>query len=333
VDLSRLLRLLPGQPTELRWPWLAALLAALLVGLVVWWASERAARQPIPVSDTERLRRLPRFRTLVRRRRALAALHSLGALTAVAGCLLLAARPASVSAAPADQPSLDLVVCLDVSPSMLPLDADVVKAVRDVVDSLPGDRIGLSIFNGPSVTKSPLTFDRTFVDHLLDQAQTAFEDRDRAFYKATDGYRTSLVAEGLIGCLDRFDRLDEERGRVVLVVSDNHPYGRRVQTLDDAARLARRLGVVVHALAPARLERRAEPLAEFRTAAEQTGGSLSVLEDPSAVDQVVSRIDTLERRRLVEPSREVTRDQPQGGLALAACGLGLLAVVWSRRRA
>jgi len=332
VDLSRVLSLLPGSPTELRWPWLAALLAALLVGLVVWWTPERPGARPLPVSETARLVRLPRYRTLVRRRRWLAVLHSAGALAAVTGCLLLAARPVSVSAAPTQPPSLDLVVCLDVSLSMLPLDADVVRAVREVVDSLPGDRIAVSIFNGPSVTKSPLTFDRAYVDGVLDAAETAFDERDRSFYKATDGYRTSMVAEGVVACLDRFDRLDEERGRVVLVVSDNHPYGRQVQRLDDASGIARRLGVVVHALAPARLGRRPGPEAEFRTAVEATGGSLSVLEDPSSVPQVLAGIDSLERRRLAEPPRVAVRDQPQGGLALAVGGLGVLAVVWSRRR-
>jgi hypothetical protein len=325
--------LLPGQPTHLRWPWVALLLAAVLVGLVLWWlVRDRRAPEALLVSHTARLRRLPRYRRLLRRRRAWVALRFLGASAAALGCLVLVARPGDVRTE-VDRASRDVLVCLDVSGSMQQINAGMVTAVRRVVSSLPGDRVGLTVFDGQAVVKFPLTDDREFVDEALAEAQRAFEEDDEDYYLAADAWdRSSQLGDGLHACVHGFDRLTERRGRVVLVASDNLPFGPPVHPLAEVAEQARDRDVVVHAIGTPWLTRSPEAARELRRTAEATGGSLVLLSDGRAVGGVVERIDELERRRLESPPREVFDDRPQAGVLLVSAGAALLGVAWSRRR-
>lgn len=69
----------------------------------------------------------------------------------------------------------DIVFILDVSKSMLAVDEDSTNsrldkaklAIRDLVNSLHGDRVGLVVFAGASVLKSPLTNDYNFFKTVL----------------------------------------------------------------------------------------------------------------------------------------------------------------------
>jgi len=333
MDLSGWLQeLLTAGATRLRWPWLSVLAASPLVGLAVWWLRRDArAASALHVSHVSRLLQLPRYRTLVRRRLWASAVRGLAALLAVAGCLLIVARPSTVVST-VSQPSRDLIMCLDVSMSMDPINEAVVRAVRQVVESLPGDRVGLTVFNGQSVAKFPLTEDRAFVADALDEAQRAFERREGFYYVSTFGPRSSQLGDGLHSCVRGFDRLEERRGRVVLVVSDNEPFGPPVHELDDVGRQARDRDVVVHALGPPWMQSRPEAVAEFKTAAEATGGSFALLDDEAAVADVVERIDAIERKALDEPPREVLVDRPHAGVLVATVGASVLGLFWFRRR-
>ena len=324
--------LVPGSPTYLRWPWLALFLAGLLVGGVLWWLRrDREASRPLLVSHTSRLTRLPRYRALVRRRRGWVALRTIGASLAALGCLVLVARPADVRTI-VERPSRDVLVCLDASGSMRPIDAAIVRAVRRVVSSLPGDRVGLTIFNGQAVVKFPLTDDRLFVGDALDDAERAFEEDEPRYYAAAESFqRSSQLSDGLHACVHGFDRLEERRGRVVLVAGDNRPFGAPVHSLEDVARQAQDRDVVIYALGAPWLVRTSEAAEEVRRTTELTGGSLVLLDDRAAVPRVVDGIDRLEQRRLATPPRRTVEDRPEAGVGLLLAGLALLGLFWGRR--
>lgn len=331
MDLRGVVSSITGE--ELRWPWLGALAGALVVGLATWWLLQgRRPTRVVRVAHTQTLTALPRYRVLVRRRLARSALQLGAAGAAVAGCLLLVARPSDVQAE-APQPNRDLVICLDVSGSMLRTDAAVVGVVAQIVDSLPGDRVGLTVFDSQSVVKFPLTDDRAFVRDALTTARDAFESRDTSYYKSTHGPFSSLIGDGLHTCLQGFDRLDERRGRVVLLASDNQPYGRTVHALSSDARLARERGIVVHALGVPSLVRRERARAQLVETTATTHGGVAILRRPRAATTVVTRIDRVERRRLAGPPRDGLQDRPRLGVLVTAAGVGVLALTWRRRRA
>ena len=326
--------LTPHLAPHLRWPLLALALAAAVVVLLAWWARRPArgrGEDDLLVAHTGRLRALPRYRALVRRRLWRTALQTVAALVAVGGCLLLVARPYSQHTQVA-QPSRDLILCLDASGSMSPFDAEVVRALRTVVEALPGDRVGLSIFNGATVVKFPLTDDREFVEQRLVEAETAFRARSWRYVRATYTYRSSQLGDGLVACARSFDRLEEDRSRVIIVASDNRPLGPPVHSLSDAVAEAVGHGVQIHALGAPGLASDDRHRRPFEAAVEATGGTLSLLRSDDAVSRVVDRIDRLDRRRVREPPRTVTEDEPALGVAVVAAGLVLMAGLGLRRR-
>lgn len=111
--------------------------------------------------------------------------------------------------------SLDMVITLDVSRSMLAEDIEGnsrLRAAKVIIERLvgliPGDRLGLVLFAGESVVQSPLSQDRgTFLTFL----QRAHPD-----IMARQG--TDLV-EALQTSIDRFD-MSSDNSRVILLVTD-----------------------------------------------------------------------------------------------------------------
>ncbi|WP_296605225.1 vWA domain-containing protein [Nocardioides sp.] len=318
-------------PEHLQWPWAAALLAAAVCALVAWWARRHdRSEAAVLVSYSATVFQLPRYRALVRRRRVLVGLRAVCACIVVLGCLLLIARPSSVGSS-ARTASRDLVVCLDVSASMRPTAAAVVGEVSEVVSSLPDDRIGLTVFDAQNVRKLVLTDSPQAVRDALERAHVAFETDDAVYMRPTRGYPSSQIGDGLNACVDSFDRLDERRGRVILLVSDNEPDGPPVHTLGAVAGLARDRGIVIHAIAVPRMEKRPERLAELTAAVEETGGSVAALDAADTVEDVVRNIDRLERQRLRGPEREVVVDRPASATWLVVGALACLALLGAGR--
>ena len=56
------------------------------------------------------------------------------------------------------------MLCLDVSGSMKELDENILRHFVRIAEGLPGDRIGLTIWNGAAISVFPLTEDAEYVD-------------------------------------------------------------------------------------------------------------------------------------------------------------------------
>lgn len=192
----------------------------LVVPLVLWWwrARERAqvARLaaavgrrlgPLVGAPAEDAQALPfaRWRAVLRA----------GAATALALAVLAALGPQWGNKAEHDRPpALDLVVCLDVSRSMLARDesphrlAAAKSAVQGVLEQLPEGRVALVLFAGEAHLATPLTRDR---DALL------------AVLAAADPLAVELGGSDVGSALDaaRGALLDAGRGRgTVLLLGD-----------------------------------------------------------------------------------------------------------------
>jgi hypothetical protein len=322
------------------WP-LAAVGGGALV-LMLWWARRGRARgDAVLLARTSRVRRLPRYQQRLRRQRRTGVLVTLGSLLLVAGSAVVLARPDVVEADRPDARSRDLMLCLDASPSMDRDNLAVVRAVRRVVEGLEGDRVGLVIWSGAAVVVFPLTDDYAFVDEQLDRAETAFSgDSDRFFAGIhLNDQGTSLIGDGLVSCVGRFDRSASQRTRAVLLASDNEPFGDTLFTLPEAAARAERRDVLLYALAGSALAdpKHQDALEELTEAARSTGGTLVQLGEEGGTDRLIDRIDDLEKARAVEPARPVSREAPALGVLIALAGGLVLAVGWlvgrDRRRA
>ena len=317
---------------ELRWPWVLVVVPIVVLVAVVWWS--RRPRRVVPtdalrMAHVARLRSLPRYRQLRRRRLVGAVWLTVGTLLALAGTTLLVARPQEVRTERVER-SRDVMLCLDASGSMDPFNERVVAEVRRVLDRLAGARAGLTIFSGGALTIVPLTDDLGAVEDQLVLAQRNFFLEGYDFVAGIDldsSTRASLLGDGIASCVERFDRLDEDRARSILVTSDNDPAGRPVYSVAEGAELAADKGIVVHAVASPRTADGAATV-EFEDAATATGGTFATLGEDGSAEAIVERIEAQEARRTRLPPREVVTDAPGPGTAVAAAGFGVLALGW-----
>ncbi|WP_141014372.1 vWA domain-containing protein [Nocardioides sambongensis] len=322
------------------WPWLMVALTVLVVALLVVWL--RVWWRPAPkdatyVAHTARLRSLPRFRALVRRQTALGAALTLAALVTCAGAILLSGRLQETQTKEQSEANRDIMLCLDASYSMAEVNADVVAQFQEIVTQLQGERIGLTIWNGTAITVFPLTDDYDFVSEQLRVAETAFGsalaygdsyiDYVEGTYIKEDV--ASQLGDGLVSCVQRFDRADEDRARAVVLASDNDPIGEGIFTVPEATEYAEENDAVVHAIAaPATAERPGDE-AEFEKAATDTGGTFSLVGIDGGTSGIVESINDLEAKKIEKPPLVQTLERPQTGIVVTALGVGLLVIVWA----
>ncbi len=330
---------------ELKWPWLAVLLAAAVLALLLLWLRRPGRpREALLVAHTERLKRIPRYRRLARGQLMLTGVRTVAALALAAGAVLLAARPVRVEVTQPDLRARDIELCLDVSSSMDKWNRQIVEEFGRLVDKLDGERIGLTIFDASAVTVFPLTDDYEFIADRLDEARAAFGSAQYEYFVGTtplsrvDGFmvpdpsRASQIGDGLASCLQRFEETDGDRGRAVVLASDNDPVGPPLFTLEEAAQQATRQHVVVYGVGPPSLAEHADRTAGFEAATADTGGSVAIVQEDS-VNEIVAGIQRLERARIDRQPRPTELDAPERAYWLACAGLvALLAVTLVGRR-
>lgn len=232
----------------------------------------------------------------------------------------------------------DLMLALDLSGSMATPDFDisgrpvdrltVVDAVaRSFVEQREGDRIGLILFGTRAFLQAPLTFDRSTVAQMLDEAEIGLAGEETAI-----GDAIGLAVKHLR------DRPAEER---VLVLLSDGASNAGVLDPEKAAEIAAREKVRIHSIGigsgdafvrtPFGVQRvggGAEPdEATLQKIAELTGGSYFRARDTEALVDVYRRIDALEPTAGEQATVRPTATLFHYPLAAAAALAGLL-LVW-----
>lgn len=221
-------------------------------------------------------------------------------------CLAAAARPQWVGEAvqlPAS--GRDLLLAVDISGSMETPDMilqnrnlqriDVVKyVVSDFVRRRENDRLGLILFGSNAYLQAPLTFDRTTVQTLLQEAQLGFAGQQTAIGDA-------------IGLAIKRLRERPESSRVLILLSDGANTAGEVDPRQ-AADLARLAGVKIYTIGLGADEmiqqtlfgrRKVNPSADLdedtmRYIAEQTGGQYFRARNPEELVRIYAELDRLE---------------------------------------
>lgn len=321
---------------DLKWLWLGVALVVVVVAVVATatWLPARNRRSPDAVflAHAQRLRRVPRYAALLRQQQVSTALRCAAVLFLLAGTILLVSRPVSEETKERTVSNRDIMLCLDVSGSMVEYDEAIAREFARIAEGLEGERIGLTIWNEVGVTVFPLTDDYGFIVDELDRAADAFSDYDYTYVSGTVlGRSASQIGDGLASCVDRFDRPDEERGRAIVLASDNDPQGKGVFTLDEAAEYAAGEDVVVYGFGTPNMALRdgAEP--KFRTAVEATGGRLEIMGDGS-IGAIVDGIQHLETQRMEKPPEVIVHDEPWWGAGLSTLGVVLVLLSGVGRR-
>lgn len=287
---------------EFVWPWV--FLCAPLPWLMRWLAP--------PANETGAALRAPFYRDV-------AALETGGHLRAGRGryvrwlayfawlaLLVAAARPQWLGEA-VDLPvsGRSLMLAVDISGSMERPDfdlsgreatrLDVVKAVANrFIERRVGDRLGLILFGTRAYLQTPLTFDRTTVTAMLDQAQIGLAGKDTAI-----GDAIGLAVKRLAN--------NEERDRVVVLLTDGANTAGEVSPAR-AAQLAASAGLRIYTIGigAERIrirsmfgQRTVNPSTDLdeetlRAIAATTGGVYFRARDTAALESIYRKLDELE---------------------------------------
>ncbi len=242
---------------------------------------------------------------------------------ALAWCLLLLALARPVLVEPPltrIQPTRDLLLAVDISPSMRARDyvdrkgqpAERMTAVREVLDEFiarrGGDRIGLLFFGQEPYVQAPFTLEHDTVRELLAQAEPGMA-----------GGRT-MIGDAL-GLAIRMFEGSTAPARVAILLSDGADTGSRVPPLK-AAGFAARAGISVHTIAigdpQAVGEDRVDPdtLAEI---ARVSGGRAYRAEDRRSLEAVYHELDALEQQNVETLSWRPQRPLYPWPLGAALC--------------
>ena len=317
--------------------WLVALAAAVGVAALLARRSRRRTAESLPIAHRDRLTGLPGYALALRRYRRLLVGLIASLLVLFVGVAAITARPASVSSVQPKLSNRDIVLCLDVSGSMIDYDKEVLDVFGELSEQFTGERISLVVFNASAVTRFPLTSDYDYITEQFAQLRADFDSEDSDYYRGTlFGNGSSLVGDGLASCAVRFDAPDAERSRSVILVTDNLIAGEPIFTLPQAGELARDRGVTVFGINPGDTDAKAylaDLALEFRSVVEDTGGSYYALDDPRTIPSIVNQITSQQAAEMVGEPQVVLVDQPAIPVLVALLGLvGLFVFAWRLRR-
>lgn len=314
----------------------AVIIVAIVIGLVIGLRrrADQGAAASAPIARAERLRALPSFRRAVQRRTAaLAAVIALGVITAVVAGVV-AARPMSSQTIQPVNTSRDIMLCLDVSGSMSDVDVEVLTVFEQLLDGFEGERIGLTIFNSSPVQVFPLTDDYEFIRTHLESIRTSFdyvEQIPEHWVGTLNGPGASLIGDGLASCAMRFDHLDDNRSRSIILATDNELAGASIVSLEEAAGFAASAGVRVFALNPVQGVN-TEISEELIAAAQATGGEAYGLRDTTTVADIIAKVQEQDAAELRGQAQVVWTDTPNLWIAaLLVLGLGFIVLMWRVR--
>ncbi|WP_285724417.1 VWA domain-containing protein [Psychromicrobium xiongbiense] len=318
--------------------WILPLGLILLAGMV-FWAFRRRDRDEdrLLAAHTDRLTALPGYvRALRKRRWMVGALMASLAVLAL-GTLLAAARPAVQTVSSPEKSNRDIMLCLDVSGSMVTTDAEVVQVFTQLAQDFSGERLGLVIFDSSAVQVFPLTDDYDFVKDQLAVALDAMKDDTNTSYFAGvySGKGSSLIGDGLATCVNSFPKTPDgagQRSQSVILATDNVVFGKPIFTTEEAAALAVKQKVRVYGLNPTTTSAsnsKTTAANAMKVAVQSTGGEYYALKDGAAVKDIASKIQATEATKVKSAPQVRTDDHPEVWLLLSgAVLLGVLVVAW-----
>lgn len=318
--------------------WLFPLLVAVLlvaIGVGWWRGVKRSGTKGVAVAHTQRAREHPRFRRRLQILRiGLASVLVAGLVGGVASSYL-AARPSGDISLESKLATRDIMLCLDVSGSVIEFDAQVIRSFSEVVENFEGERVGMSVWNSGSRLVFPLTSDYDLILDELDKAASALDDPYdwEGYSKLTAGteaglaYGSSLIGDGLASCTQSFDQQDDERSRSIIFATDNQLAGNPVFTLDEAAQLAAEKDIVVHALYISGVW--SDDNLEMKESFESRGMYYYPANDPSAAKGIVEAVQAQDAVDLGAIGETITVDTPgRWPIVIGLATLVLLGLAW-----
>jgi Ca-activated chloride channel family protein len=278
---------------------------------------------------------------LIRRRRSHAGGWLSALMYATLACLIVAlARPQKVeSSSQVQESGIDIMLAIDLSPSMEALDyhkngqelsrVDVVRsAVGEFIKERPNDRIGMVVFAGEAFLMSPLTLDHDWLLQNVDRLHVGL---------AGDA---TAIGSALAVCANRL-RDSKARSKIIVLLTDGANNAGKITPLA-AAQAAAALHIKIYTIGAGSADVAKFPVRDpftgqrtyttipvdidtdaLKKIAEVGGGQFFRAADTDAMENVYKTINKLEVSRVQTKHFEHARDYFQYALYPGLFLLGL----------
>lgn len=318
-------------------PWLA--LAALMVVSVTAacsfaWGRRRLGDADV-VAHTARLSALPRYAHLAARRRRQVLGLAAATLALAVALTMLVGRPVRSHDVTPDRTNRDIMLCLDVSGSMVEYNESIIVQFGDLIERFEGERVGMTIFNSSAVVVFPMTTDYDFVRAAFGRFRETFETRGvEELGGSLEGDGSSLVPDGIASCALSFPDEVTDRSRSIVVATDNQVEGSPLSTMPEVTRLVAERAIRVYTIFPLfSFESVERPeILEMRNLTGTSGGAFYAVDNQTSTRRIVERIERTEAARFDGAPQLARVADPRWWLGVAVGGMLVLAALAARSR-
>lgn len=192
-----------------------------VIGVIIWrfLKNIRKVNNKAIIAHTSPIRALPEYKQALLIYRIMLGVTVAVFISCYAVATIVASRPYTPTMEETEYSSHDVMLCLDVSGSMNQYIPKIVDYFNDISANLKGQRVGITIFDSHAVSIMPLSNDYMT---LVEVTEDLRDNTSNYRYIASDGGGSSKIGNGLIGCVNNFDKIaDEERTRAIILATDN----------------------------------------------------------------------------------------------------------------
>ena len=345
----------------MRYTWLFIIppIAIAIIIFVAWYqyrlhSHDRDLRRVAVIAHTKTIKMLPAYRKAMRRYRLLMACAIVCFLAAVFSLTAVAARPISRQERDTSSENRDVVLCMDVSGSMRYYQKELLSYFKDIVSSLRGQRISVTIFDGKPANLIPLTDDYDALIEIIDSLSSSFSEyRDSTSLVNSNlviGSSSSAIGDGVMGCVNSLDLSDSNLRTKSIIIATDNDYGPNSQSIDimQVARYAEQYGVTFYGIHVPYISAQQKKI-EFMEATRITNGSFYSLDDYYDIDytkgvaesrkdakqtirSIIDEIMAQETEKMKGAPEIIYTDQPNIMLYVSGISFALFAlIIWRLR--
>ena len=218
----------------------------------------------------------------------------------------------------------DVMLCMDVSLSVLGLDRALASNYKTVVDTLRGERFGISIFNTSSYLLVPLTEDYEYVKSNLQDLIDVIDIYNYDKFGSTlyaESYilsgtivgnmerGSSLTGDALASCIYDFSNLEDDRTKIIIFSTDNEVLGEEYINIEEAAKIAKKNKIKVYVFGNSNTTYANEQI--LKKVANTTGGQYYRDDGRNGVKEVINSIEKEKKSALVTNTSTFIVDYPE----------------------
>lgn len=302
------------------------------------WQRKKKKTAAVPIAHSDRLTGLQEYQLAIVRYRQLLKTTTGALFIGLLMAVLLSARPAITSVILPAQKSRDIMLCLDVSGSLLRVDTTLVNRFGTLVNNFSSQRFGMTVFNSSSISIIPLTDDYQLINaQLLKNGKALSAQKGQAFTDLTSGTLadfdkgTSLVGDGLMSCINNLGENAQLRSQSIILATDNETNGTSIVALQKAATIMAERNVRLYVIDPAQGDpARSVDHEQLKTVSANANGKYYQLSDKTAVNDLINDISKQEAKYAAGAPIAVTQDKPKLFFYIA-CIVSATALVFIRR--